>query len=57
MIKMVFYNKNALNTIATITQILYMTSIYNMSQQDQLNAMYNLWPKRLVMFDTCYMQL
>ena len=27
-----------------------------MSQQDQLNAMYNLWPKRLLMFDTCYMQ-
>ena len=52
MIKMVFYNKNALNTIATMTPILWLTNIYYMSQLDQLNAMYNLWPKRLLKFDT-----
>ena len=57
MIKIVFYNKNALNPIATMTLILWLTSIYYVSQQDQLNAKYNLWPKRLLMFDTCYMQL
>ena len=56
-VKIVFYHKNALNSIATMTPILWLSSIYYMSQQDQLNAMYNLWPKRLLMFDTCYMQL
>ena len=68
-VKIVFYNKNALNSIATMTPILWLTSIYYMSQQDQLymsqqdqlfghkNAMHNLWPKRLLMFDTCCMQL
>ena len=57
MIRIVFYNKNALNPIATMTLILWLTSIYYVSQQDQLNAKYNLWPKRLLMFDTSYMQL
>ena len=51
MTKIVFYNKNVLNAIATMTPILRLPSIYYMSQQDQLNAMYNLWPKRLLMFD------
>ena len=46
MIEVVFYNKNARNTIATMTSILWFTSIYYISQQDQHNAMYNLWPKR-----------
>ena len=32
MIKIVFYNKNALNTIATMTPILWLTSIYFMSE-------------------------
>ena len=57
MIKMVFYNKNALNTIATMTSILWLTSIYYISQQDQLNAMYDLWPKRQLMCNTCCMHL
>ena len=35
MIKIVFYNKNAL---------------YYFGHQDQHNAMYNLWPKRLLLF-------
>ena len=31
MIKIVFYNKNALNTIATMTPILWLASIYYIS--------------------------
>ena len=57
MIKTVFYNKNALNTIATMTPILHFTSVYNITRQDQHNAIYNLWPKCLQMFIVCYMQL
>ena len=41
MIKIVFYNKNALKTIATMTPIVWLTNIYYISQQDQHNAMYN----------------
>ena len=50
MIKIVFCNKNALNTIAKMTPILYFTSVYILTLQDQPNAIYHLWPKRLLMF-------
>ena len=57
MIKIVLYNKNALNIFATMTPISCLTSVYDITQQDQHIAIHNLWPNRLLMFITCYMQL
>ena len=45
MIKVVFHNKNALNSTVALTLILWLTNIFYINQQNHYNAMYNLWLK------------